>query len=988
MQLFKQLKYLLCFIPILALGQSSVKGTVIDSQSNESLPGVNITVEKKGLGTVTDFDGNFILEKVELDDILTFSYIGYRTQEIEYIGQPNLSIAMEVDDSSLQEVVLIGYGSATKEDVTAAVAKVSEKDFNQGAITSPEQLIAAKTPGVRVTSAGGAPGAGSQIRIRQGSSLNASSDPLIVVDGIPLEQDRNLQGSRNPLNAINPREIQDFVILKDAAATAIYGSRGSNGVILITTKKADRNTGWKLDVDVKGSYGLNTNEIDVLDGNAYTQFVNEFAASAGGNPEQFLRGANTNWQDEIFQNSRGVIYDATVSKGWKNTTFRLNSNTNIQRGALLNDEYKRSAWNLAVNQFLLNNDLKLTLTSKNSFSRNRFANNDAISSALRFNPTNPVFDANGNFFEERDSDGNIEVNAPGNPLGILQLDDNRVEGIRSITNLNIDYKIPYVPGLRFTLNTGFDYAEAKDGRQFQPGNSGLFKNNFDNLRFYNGINRNQLLDFFFNYKKKINPINTVMDVTAGYSYQDFFESNFTTRTNNGELVDEAPIIRRNRLIGYLGRASFNIASKYLISGSVRRDLSSRFSEDNRVGIFPGASLGWKLHNEKFLKDSKVISQLKLRAGWGITGQQELTRDVFSNDLPFLPLIVNSEPGASVQFGNNFVPTARIEATNRDLKWEETETINYGLDFGLFDNRITGSVEYYKKETDDLLSLLPAPAGTTTSDFLIVNAASTKSEGVEFGINADIIRNENFKWNAGFNLTYQDREITKLNLSDDDDFFIPQGGIAGGTGNTIQIFQPGFDPTTFFTFRQIYDDNGRPIEGAYVDVNGDNQISEADRIASKDATPDFLAGFTSTFEYKNVDLNFTLRGNFGAYNYNNVQSFLGNVSNALITSGDFIENTTTDIRNSNFQAAQFFSDYYLEKADFVRLDNITLGYNLQKEKLRWRFTLTANNLFTITDYSGIDPELFVTDAVGGAREGIDDKFYPRQTSLVLGVNMKF
>jgi len=724
-----------------------------------------------------------------------------------------------------------------------------------------------------------------------------------------------------------------------------------------------------------------------LSANEYRQFVNDFdsnPANAGNLKSQFLRNANTNWQDQIYQNGYGIIYDATVSKGFKNTTFRLNSNTNVQQGALKTDEYRRSSVNLALNQFFLDNSLKATITSKNSFGYNSFANNDAIKAALSYNPTNPIYDPNNpnNFFEERDATGNLLVNAPGNPLSILTEDRNTADNLRSITNLTLDYKIPYVNGLRFTLNTGFDYAEANNGFQIQLANTGVNKLPFDNITTYNGVNRNQLLDFYFNYKTNLDPIHTVIDATAGYSYQSFFEAKFNQETNNGELTPVSPTINTNKLIGYLGRLSFDIADKYLISGSIRRDLSSRFSKDNRVGYFPGASVGWKLHNEKFLQNSKILSQLKLRAGWGITGQQEI-----SENYAYLSLVTPSELGALVQFGDEFIQTNRIEAVNEDLKWEETESFNVGLDFGFMQNRISGSLEYYSRDTDDLLATIPISAGTNTSDFLIVNAASTTSEGLEFLINASIIERKNFSWNAGFNITYNTRQIEQLNLSNDPDFFVPQGGISGGVGNTIQIWKPGYDPTTFFTFRQIYDENGSPIEGAYIDVNGDDQISEADRIASKKATPDFLTGFTSTFAYKNFDLNLTLRGNFGGYNYNNVQSNLGNIASSLNNSGDFIQNTTQDFNNTNFQEAQFFSDYYLEKADFVKLDNITLGYSIDNLKTKWRFTLTANNVFTLTNYSGLDPEIFVTDVIS-QREGIDDNFYPRQTSLILGARIKF
>ncbi len=966
---------LLLLAPLGIYAQTTVVGEIVEEASGIPLPGVNVVIKGTAKGVVTDYDGKYTIENVKEGAILTFTYIGFLTQEIPFTGKKTINVTLKEDVSELSEVILIGYGSSSKEDVTGSVQAVSAKDFNKGAIVSPEQLFTGKTAGVRVLSAGGAPGAGSQIRIRAGSSLSGNSTPLIVIDGVPLDQG-DLQGARNPLNIINPDEIKDFVILKDAAATAIYGSRASNGVILITTKKGSRNAPLSVELDTKYSLSEITNQTDIFDANGFRNLVNERATDK----VNLLGNANTNWQNLIYHTAPGAITNLTLSKGFKNSALRVNFNATDQSGVVRTDTYKRHAVNLSYTQFLLNDDLKLTLSSKNSISKNRFANNDAILAATQFDPTQPIFDEQGRFFEFREGN-TFEVNAPSNPLGLLIEDVNKATNLRTVTSLSADYKIPFVNGLRFNLNAALDYTDV-DGEQNKPASVGQNKDDVPFRKVFGGFNRNQLVDFYFNYKKDIDFLKSKIDVTAGYSYQEFFEAKNRSETQTGVFGPVAPERARDVLIGYFGRASIDFNNKYLISGSIRRDLSSKFSEDNRVGIFPAASIAWKIHNEKFLEDSNVISELKLRGGAGVTGQQEI-----GLNLGFIGLLRPGEGGAQVQFGDEFVDTLRFEPKDDNLKWEETLNYNVGLDFGLFSNRISGSIEYYQKNTKDLLVEVQQSAGTNTTDVFFNNAGETKSSGVEFQINGDVIQKKDFNWNLGFNLTYNEREIDRLSLIDDPNVFRLQGGISGGTGNTIQIWKPGFDPTTFFVNRQVYDANGVPIEGAFVDVNGDGELTDSDKVPYKKATPDIFGGLTSNMRYKNFDFNFTFRGAYGGYNYNNVQSNTGNEAFGLNPPGDFLRNVNTDILNTNFRNAQFFSDYYVQKADFVRLDNISAGYNLPFKNIKMRLSFTVTNVFTITNYEGLDPELFVTD-VGSQREGIDDKFYPRPRTFVLGLNVKF
>lgn len=637
----------------------------------------------------------------------------------------------------------------------------------------------------------------------------------------------------------------------------------------------------------------------------------------------------------------------------------------------LNDLYERNGLNTSFVQRLLDNDLKLTLVAKAVQDEYSYANQGAIGAAISFDPTQSVFDENGNY-TQYGSDANL---APANPIFLLEQYEDRQTIKRVISNFNIDYKFWFLRDLTFNLNAGIDYAE-NDGRKFIAANP----NNpdaFDTNEVSSGLNRNTSLDFYLNYKKDIESLNTNVDITAGHAYQEFYISGFFDRTTNTNITQTD--INRNALESYFARASFDIADKYLISASFRRDGSSRFSEDNRIGYFPGVSVGWKLINENFMENS-FFSNLKLRAGWGITGQQEI-----GPNYGFLGIYTPSRNNAAnVQFGTEtngdpiFFETIRPEGFDEELKWEETSQYNVALDFGLFNNRLTGTIDAYYRETEDLLSRVPVPAGANLTDLLTTNVGEMTSRGLELSLNGKIYQQENFGWDTNFNVTFQDREITKLNLSNDSNYFVPTGGISGGVGNTIQLWKPGYDPTTFFVFRQVYDNNGNPIEGAYVDVNGDNQITEADRQAYKKATPDAYLGFTNNFRYKKFDLNFTFRGSFGNYVYNNSASDRGNL-NAVVNQPGYQANAHSSLLNTGFVNQNLFSDLYIQRADFVRLDNISFGYTIPFEKITLRTSLTATNVFVITKYDGLDPEI---------SSGIDNNFYPRTRDIVLGLNFTF
>ena len=957
----KSLCLLMFLAPLISFSQAKLLGSVQDEANGLPLPGVNILIKGTTTGSTTDFDGNYSI-MVNEGDVLVFTYLGYSTKEITYNGQSPLNISLTEDAGQLDEIVLIGYGSTTKQDATGAVEKIGDDEFNKGAIVAPEQLLAGKAAGVRVTSNSGAPGEGAEIRIRGGASLSATNSPLIVVDGLPLDQ-RGVQGVRGQLNAINPNDIEDFVVLKDASATAIYGSRASNGVILITTKKGKANAPLKLEYDLKASVQQVNDFVDVLNTN---DFIAIAETAENFNPS-LLGNSSTNWQDEIYTTGVGAIHNITASKGYENFNFRVNYNHVSQQGVLKGGLYERNALNTSFVQRLLDNDLKLTLTAKGVIDEYNFADGGAIGSAIAFDPTQSPYTSNGQFFNYTG-----ETLAPVNPLFLLENNQNKSRNKRVISNFNVDYKFWFLKELRFNMNAGIDYSE-NNGEQFNaatPTNPDAFA--FTN--FYNGLDRNTALDLYFNYKKDIKSLDSNIDLTVGHAYQEFYRRSAGEDTgNNGIFVDRLTAINRNALESYFARASFDIKDRYLLSLSYRRDGSSRFSDDNKWSSFPGASVGWKVSNEKFMENS-FLSNLKLRAGWGITGQQEI-----GLNYAFLGLYSPGTGDASVQIGNQFLTTLRPEEFDENLKWEETTQYNVAVDFGLLNDRLTGTIDAYYKETEDLLATIPTPAGSNLSDLLLTNVGNTLSRGIEFSLNGKVAKSENFNWDLGFNVTFQDYEITKLNLNDDPNFFIPQGGISGGVGNNVQLWRPGYDPTTFFVFRQVYDNDGRPIEGAYVDVNGDNQITEADRQAYKKATPDAYAGFTSNMSYKNFDFSFTFRGSFGNYVYNNVASDRGNINTITGAPGNYYPNGHVSVLETGFQNQNLFSDLYIERADFVKLDNLSVGYLIPFEKISLRASFTATNVLTITKYDGLDPEL---------ANGIDNNFYPRPQQYVLGLNFTF
>ncbi len=968
----KFILFLAFLIPIGMFAQTKVTGVVTEKATGTPLLGVNVIVKGTTNGTTTNFDGDYQIT-VSNGQTLVFTYVGFKNQEVLYTGQATVNVALEEDASKLDEVVVVGYGSAVKKDVTGAVESVTSDDFNGGAIVSPEQLIAGKTAGVQVTPPSGAPGSGSAIKIRGGvSSLSASTNPLIVVDGVPLDQ-----GSSG-LNYINANDIESFTVLKDASAASIYGSRATGGVILITTKTGKSGQPLNVNINHYSSIGQNVNEVDVLSASEFRSLV-----EANGNPNQIaqLGNSSTNWQDQIYRGSYTSDTNVTLSGGFDNSNYRASIGYLNQNGTLDNSNVKRWTGSVKFVQRLLNDDLKIEANVLGALLDDTFGNTGAIGAAVSFDPTQTVFDSTspfGGYTEYVNNDGSINTIAVRNPVGLLDLFSNTADTKRSTGNIKFDYTLPFFRDVKLTANLGYDYLEV-DGNLVIPEQAASNFNDQGLVGTYNTLNRTRLMDVYANYKKEVESIKSTFDVTLGHSFQHFYRFNtFQNTTGLGEVTGNTTI-GENALESYFGRFNYAYDNKYLLTFNLRNDSSSRLNPDDRSDFFGGVSLGWNIIDENFMKDSKVFSQLKLRAGYGETGQQE-----FGQDYGYIPRYTTGDGQVQYQFGYNadgtprFVSTLRPEEYDENLRWERSKTINIGLDFGFFNDRLTGSVEVYEAKVEDLINFIPVPAGTNLSNALFTNVGNLENRGLEINLNAAIVENDKFSWNTNFNVSFFENKITKLFLTDDPTSIGSlTGGIAGGVGNTIQINSVGYEANSFFVFKQIYDAQGAPIEGAYVDVNADGVIDINDRYRYKSPNPDAVIGFSSNMQYGNIDFGFTMRASIGNFAYNNVASNTGNVQ--ALFGANSINNVNSSILDTGFRNQQLFSDYYVQDASFLKLDNLTVGYTLEKvfKDASMRLYVTGQNLFVITDYDGLDPEI---------SGGIDNNFYPRSRNILMGLNL--
>lgn len=969
----------------------TVKGKVIDATLKEGVIGANVVVKGTTNGTITDYDGNYTLSDVPSNGILVFSYIGMEAKEVPVNNQKVINVTLSESSVALKEVVAIGYGSVKKGDATGSVTAIKADEISRGVATSPQDLLQGKTPGVVVTSAGGAPGSGATIRIRGGSSLTASNDPLVVIDGVPVDNS-GISGVSNPLSTVHPNDIESFTVLKDASATAIYGSRASNGVILITTKRGGSGLkgGQKVRVNYDGNVRVNTRakSVDVLSGDQFREAMQEYW---GDVPQAIaLMGQdNTDWQDQIFRTSVSTDHNVSVSGAGRNLPYRVSVGFTADNGILKTSHMDRTTLSVALSPTFFDQHLRVNLNAKGMYIKNRFADQGAIGAAVVFDPSQPVYSdnfgsgiGNGYFSWLRPTETGFLFNdiATINPLALLDQRKDVSEAYRSLGNAQFDYKFHFLPDLKANLNLGYDVSKS-DGSVNIFENSPLSykennKNGTGQRNRYDQYKYNLLLDFFLNYNKEFKSIMSRLDVMAGYSWQHFYrKENSKTTTYLGEETYSSDFKTENYLVSFFGRLNYTFMDRYLLTFTLRNDNSSRFSKDNRSGVFPSVALAWKMTEEPWLRDQDIVSDLKLRAGYGITGQQ----DIYS-DYPYLARYTAELGYALYPMGGvGYVPPLRPDGYDPNIKWEETKTFNVGFDYGFFDQRISGTFDYYYRDTKDLLNKIPVPAGSNLTNEIITNVGSMTNRGIEFSINTKPIVSKDWNWDLGFNVTYNENKITKLNLSSDPNYYVATGGISGGTGQTVQAHKVGYPAYSFYVYEQVYDKDGNPLEGVYVDRNRDGVINESDKFIMHNPAPKVTMGLTSKLLYKNWDFSFSLRANVGNYVYDNLEA--GNTnSSGFYNSNQFLNNMLA--RGTYFKNPQYMSSYYVRNASFLRCDNITLGYsfeNISRAISNLRVYSTVQNPFVITKYSGLDPEVF---------GGIDNNVYPRPISVMVGASISF
>lgn len=970
-----------CFSLLSFSQQLTVSGMVTDASNGFPIPGVNVIVKNTTHGVTTDFDGNYQID-VKKTDVLVFSFVGYQTVEM-LATSVSLNVILTEDTQKLDEVVIIGYGTTTVKDATGSVVSVTPKDFNKGNIVTPENLLTGRVAGLSITT-GGEPGAGSTIRIRGGASLGASNDPLIVINGLPIDNN-SIGGSRSVLSTINPSDIESFSILKDASATAIYGSRASNGVIIVTLKKGKQMFSANLDMNM--SVNTLAKKVEVFSANELRNIISEKAPTL----LPLLGTSNTDWQDEIYRSSISSNVNVSANGLLLNKVpARLSIGRTLQDGLVLTSGFERNTSSVALNPSFFKDYLKVSVNANGALEKNRFASGEQ-GNALTFDPTQPVYDANspfGGYFQyyRDNNDGVINGSdlverAPLNPVAELLQRNSRSEIKRFYGNIKLDYKLHFIPELSAVLNMGFDeqkatgFVKVSDKNPLTQSDGRIVGSS----SMYTNYQKNTLLDGYLAYEKEFENIG--FDATTGYSYQKFSNKRYNTNELLDDGVDSEPVLSIDPdlvLIGFFGRANISINKKYLLTVSYRRDGTSRFSKENRWGNFPAAAFAWKI-KEDFFPESQLMSTLKLRLGWGITGQQDIGQ---SNLDLYMSRYIRGLPTSQYIFGNSITSIGIPQFRNEDLKWEETSTYNAGFDFGLFNDKLTGSVEGFYKESKDLLANAAISDGSNFSNSGFQNIGDFTSKGIEFSIGGDIIENKKgFNWNVNFNATAIKTEIKNLALGQDQ--LVGATGAGAGGGSTSQIHRVGYTPYSFYVYKQVYDLEGKPVEGAYADLNGDNLITDADLYIHHNGFPAVTMGFASNMDYKNFDFSFNMRASLDNYVFN--ASNANRAQFDLLRNSSVVSNLPISVLQSNFNTTEdvFLSDYYVENASFLKIDNVTLGYTFSdvlNKRSSIRISASVQNVITITNYSGIDPEVF--------DNGIDNTIFPRPRTFIVGANFKF
>lgn len=958
----------------------TIKGEVTDAQNGEALIGATVIVEGEKGGTVTDFDGNFSLQVSSSAKKIKVSYIGYIDKVLSI--SDNMKVKLESDSKALADVVVIGYGTARKSDLTGSVATVKSKDFNKGLVSSPEQLINGKVSGVQIMSNSGSASAGSTIRVRGGASLNASNDPLIVLDGVPLEQGGISGNSSNFLSMINPSDIESMTVLKDASSTAIYGSRASNGVIIITTKKGQQGA-VKVNFNTTNSLQTRAQMVDMLSRDEFVNVINQYGTD---NQKSLLGTANTDWNDEVYRTAFGTDNNLSVSGSIdKWLPFRVSVGYYNQSGLVRKDNVERWTGNVVLTPSFFQDHLKLTINAKGTLNNNSFNNGGAVWAAATFNPTIPVYSGNdkyGGYNEALDADG-YPVNAGvRNPRGLVDLYDSKSKVSRFIGSMDVDYKVHFLPDLKLHATVGADYAKG-DGTVYVPAYAAQSYNKDESLggsdyKYGPQKNENRLLTLYANYAKYFEDIKSNVDLTAGYDYQYWKSTTplyYTKSAAGTNLSTVKASDYRHVMLSYYGRINYSFDGKYLLTATVRRDASSRFSKDTRWGTFPSVALGWTLTEEPWLKNQKVLSNLKLRASYGVTGQQEGI-----GNYNYLPVYTYSVAGTEAFINGQYINTYRPEAYVSDLKWETTTSWNFGLDFGFLDVRIGGAIDFYTRKTKDLLASVPTAAGTNFSKTILTNVGNVDSKGIEVSLNATPIQTKDWEWNLSYNFTWQNMKVKNLSL------------IKGGSQTNVkvgpsidayqfQVLSEGYEPYMFYVYHQLYDSKtGKPIEGAYADLNNDGEINESDLYRYHSPAPKYIMGLSTSLRYKQLTLGMSFRANIDNYVYNGMGMSTGAFETVSYNNSQ-LNNLNTSFLKTGFKTRQYLSDYYVENASFLKLDNLSLSYNVGKINKWASLTVSAmvQNVFTITGYSGTDPEV---------PNGMDNSFYPRPRTYSVSLGLQF
>lgn len=997
-------------LPLGAFAQSKVEGIVTDKNQGFPIPGVNVTVEGTTNGVSTSYDGKYVLTNVKKGDLIRFKYLGYLDRTVTYNGQNTIDVTLSEESTKLNEVVVIGYGSVKKKDATGSLDLITSKEFNKGPVTSVDQLLTGKAPGVRITTTGGAPDTAPNIRIRGGASLNSQNNPLIVIDGVPLSF-VNAAGNNNPLALVNPNDIESFTILKDASATAIYGSRASNGVIIITTKKG---SSGKPEFNFSSSVSIGSAQktVNMMDGPEFTNFVrthypqytnllgvddpNTTATDNPATPE--IEGrilSNTNWQDMVLRTSVSVDNNFSAKANlFKKVPFRASVGHTKTEGLIKTNDFERFTTSLKLTPTLLDNHLKIDINAKGlSSKKNVIDEGGVLGGAVNMDPTKPVYDTSaGNIFDgyyQGIKAGNID--GPTNPLAILEQRKRPEEIKKFLGNVEFDYKMHFLPELRAVVNLGTEASHSKISEVYY-GNAIQTYQNKNGGVFNPGVNysedqtiTNTLLDSYLAYAKELKGVIKSFDVQGGYSYQNFkndgtkkiYQYNQTTG-----LREEAPVtIPNNRyfnvvnLQSFFGRANVDVLNKYLFTASFRTDASSLFQKDKRWGYFPSAAFAWKVSNESFLKESKILTNLKLRLGWGRTGQQDITGAV--GYYPTTPLFGTSSSSSQYLPGFNSYSALPFDPS---ITWEKASTYNAGIDFDLFEKRIvSGSVDVFKRKVTDLLARVDTPPGQALTNKFIANAGATEGKGVETSLTIRPITTDNVTWEVSGNIAYSYNKVT--DLKGRNSIQAEESGLPIGTGVRLAYHTVGFQPYSAWVLEQIYDGNGKPIEGAFVDRNGDNKIDDNDKVY-KALRPNWTFGFGTSFNYKNLDLSASFRGQLGGLVYDARDMQSGNAAQVVPVNSNALTNILSG--EPTFQDnndPRYFSDYFLKDATFLRCENITVGYNLKNaiKNANLRLYVAGNNMFIITKYGGQDPENF---------NAIDNNFYPRPKIYSFGVNLNF